>query len=471
MSIKLKVKPLPPPPKLRFLYDKDVMDDLVYIILKGGRGGGKTETLAQYFVLNALHDSSDILCLREVQNTIEQSVYKVIESWIDQLELRKYFHITEKKIICTLSGAEFTFLGMTGRNKVDNIKSLHGIKYVWYEEAHLATKDNLNTLLPTIRVRGLKFFFSLNEKTEKDAVIEVVSKYKHCKIVHINYTDNPHCPQELITLAEECKRINEDDYKHIWLGKPVTDKTRQTVLPMKLLKLCVDAHSKLGNSDGHSYAGLDLASGELKSNDKNALSVISGCVVRYSSDWQSGNLDMVARRVADTAGGMNVVRLYYDAVGVGGFAGKQLMATNPDYSVEPLMGQQVPFGKDRPYMKLRKGKITNRMFFRNLKSQLWWNLRLRAENTARMLNGFPSTRKEYYLSFDSGIDNLQGLLDELAQATWIEDSSGRIQINKSPGDYEVVQDGKKVKMRSPNRADSVNLAFARSIQRGLKANM
>ena len=466
----LRVQILPPPPKLAFLYDPVELEQYEYVILKGGRGGGKTETLGQSFILNSFNDSADILCLREIQNSIDDSVKKVLEEWITEMGLEKHFRILKTEIVNKQSGARFIFRGMRGSAESSSIKSLKGVKYVWYEEAQNCSKKSLEILLPTIRIDGRRFYFSMNPENEDDVVLEEIGKMSRVKIVHINYYDNPYCPKVLIDQAQECKALFPDQYKHIWLGEPRSDNDRRTVLPLDSLRLCVDAHKKLGNANGFAYGGLDLASGELKTNDKNALSVVKGAVVLHSEQWRSGDLRLVADRTNSVLNQYNAIRLYFDAVGVGGFADKHLRSTNPSYSVEAFMGQNKPLGYERTYMRTRGGKIKNKDTFKNLKAQMWWNLRLRMENTIRLLNGYKTDRPEYYLSFDSSIEDLDGLLRELAQATYSEDASGKIMVDKTPGDYKVTIDGKATRMRSPNRADSICFAFLRSCRYGLKSN-
>ena len=459
-----------PPEKLRFLFDDAFRSQYTYFILKGGRGGGKTETLGQFFVVNSFNDSGDILCIREIQNSISDSVYKVIVEWIEKLGVEQHFNILKTEIINKETGARFIFRGMKGTTESSSIKSLKGVKFVWYEEAQTATKPSIDMLLPTIRIEGCQFFFSMNPDSESDVVPTIIGAYSTCFTVKINYYDNQYCPQVLINQALECKELFPQEYDHIWEGKPRSDGDRQTVVTKELLYQCVDAHKELGHDDGFAYAGLDLAAGELKKNDKNALAIVKGCRVRLTEEWRSGDLSAVAQITNQYCEDYNVARLYYDAVGVGGFAGKQLMECNPEYAVEAYMGQHKAKGEDRAYIRTKGGKITNKDTFKNTKSQMWWNVRLRAENTLRMKRGFSNFRPEYYLSLDSNITKLDNLISEMSQATWAEDNSGRIIIDKSPCDYKVVIDNKTVTMRSPNRADSVVSAFLRSCRSGLKAN-
>jgi hypothetical protein len=248
-----------------------------------------------------------------------------------------------------------------------------------------------------------------------------------------------------------------------------------------MLRQCVGAHLQIeGGKAGHTYAGLDLAPGELKTNDKNSLCVRRSAVVLECGSWQDGDLDNVADRVLSRVLRYGVIRLFFDAVGVGGFATKTLKKLFTRKTVQcgviPFMGGGKVYGGDYPFIKAGANSgaeyvILNKDFFKNAKSQQWWNIRLRAENTIKLLRGDEVRDPDYYLSFDPDIAGLDDILKELAQATYKEDTSGRIIIDKTGADYEVEIDGKKEKRRSPNDGDSVGYAYARDFQlRGLRAN-
>lgn len=458
-----------PSDKLRCLYDADYRAMWEYIVIKGGRGGGKTEEVGRWCILTSFEHSDGILCTREIQNSIEDSVYKVLCDWIDELDLSEYFEITKHRITNLVTGAWFIFKGMNHGTKKDLIKSMKGIRYVWYEEAQCATRESLNKLDPTIRMQGRLLIFTLNPEEEDDAINDICAK-DNCDTIEINYYDNPWCPEVLWRQAEFCKKHNPGEYNHIWLGQPLMHGERRTVMTLDNLRRCIDAHRILGNCEGHSYGGLDLAPGMEKKNDRNSLVIRKGPVVRYAKNWQSDDLEAIADLVMARGAQFGLARLFFDAVGCGGFATGVLRKRKPKFACVPFMGGNSVLGGDDPYMRSGNVEILNKDYFKNCKSQQWWNLRLRVENTLRLLEGEPVRDPSYYFSIDSEtVEDVDGLIRQLAQATWKEDSSGRIIIDKCPGDYEVTIEGKKEKRRSPNDGDSCGYSFVRDFQlRGLK---
>lgn len=461
----------PPIPKLACLYDDEFMAQYEFVLLHGGRGGGKTEEMARKAIITTFQDPGHWLCTREIQNSINDSVYATIWAWIVNLGLTDYFHKTNTEIRNRITGARFIFRGMKAGTERDTIKSIKGIKFVWYEEAQAATRESLNKLTPTVRIQGRKFYFTYNPDSMDDAVNMLKDYGEKVLEIEINYPDNPYCPDVLIQEAELMKELYPELYKHVWLGQTKTSSDAYTVLPYDMLRRCIDAHKKLGlGMEGHSYGGLDLAPGEDKTNDANSLTFIKGCVVRYCEDWQCSDMDAIARRVKRKGGLYGIIRLFFDAVGVGGFANGTLKKHAPEFKLIPFMGSRKVMGGETIFMRQGSEVILNKDFFKNAGAQSWWNLRLRMENTIRMLDGKEVSRRDYFLSFDSENPQLEKLLIELSQATYYEDGSGRVGIDKTPGDKFVMVDGKKKKVRSPNLADSCRQAFLHSCKNGLRSN-
>ena len=468
----IHIKTNKPIPKLACLYDEEFVARFEYFLIHGGRGGGKTEEMARKGIITTFQDPYHWLCTREVQASIDDSVKATIEEWIVKLEVQPFFVVTKTEIINRITGAKFLFKGMKAGTERDTIKSLKGVKYIWCEEAQGMTAESWLKLNPTIRIDGRKLFFTYNPE-EGDAPIEMIREFgdKVCDI-EVNYYDNPYCPDVLLEQAAFSKKYRPIEYNHVWLGQPLLHGDRQTVLTLDQLRRCIDAHKTFGHAGGHSYGGLDLAPGEGKKNDRNSLVIRTGPVVRFAKNWQCADLDKIADLVMARGRQFGLIRLFFDAVGCGGFATSTLRKRKPAFACIPFMGGNSAMGGDYSFMRSGAVDITNADYFKNCKSQQWWNLRLRAENTLRLLDGETIRDPSYYLSFDSSTiepEAMDSLLRQLTQATWKEDSSGRIVIDKCPGDYEVTVDGKKEKRRSPNDGDSCGYAFVRDFQlRGLK---
>lgn len=478
MSNEIRVHTNPPIPKLLCLYDEEYVSRYEYFLLHGGRGGAKTEEVGRWLICNSFKDPANILCTREIQNSIEESVMAVLWDWVEVMELDQYFHKTKTYIINKLTGARFIFRGMNAGTKKDSLKGIKGVKYVWVEEAQTLSADSWEKLNPSVRINGRKLFFTYNPETEDDTVNSIKDYGDKVCDIEINYMDNQYLPQVLLDQALLMEKLYPELFKHIWLGQYKTSSEANTVLPYELLRRCIDAHKKVGKSGGHTYAGLDLAPGmDERKHDKNAECFVHGPIVRHAEHWQCDDLDPIANKVIRDCGRWGALRVYFDAVGVGGFANgtlkRKLKESKTVLRCEPFMGSNAVFGPDTIFMRAstaKKGVITNKDFFKNAKAQMWWNIRLRMENTIALLEGKEVRDPTYFLSFDSRNPNLERLLIELSQATYKEDSSGRIMIDKAPGDKEIKIDGKTKKVRSPNLADGCGQAFLRSCRNGLRAN-
>lgn len=193
-----------------------------YKLYYGGRAGGKSYAFADCLLLLARQKKLFIACVREVQNSIKDSVYKLLK---DRAEAYNFddFVFYEDRIENIVTGSKFIFKGLKDQNK-QNIKSLEGVDICWCEESQAITKDSFEVLNPTIRKAGSELWFSMNRENENDAIWRAIAANPDDQtlIVKVNYYDNPFCPDEMKYLAEKCKAENLDDYMHIWEGEPIS---------------------------------------------------------------------------------------------------------------------------------------------------------------------------------------------------------------------------------------------------------
>lgn len=189
-----------------------------YKVLYGGRGSGKTHQVAEYLVVNSLLKKEKILCTREIQRSIKESVHAVLVSKINALGLDKYFTVTENKI-SNIAGSEFIFAGL--RMNIDSIKSIEGITKCWIEEAQSVSRKSLDILKPTIRTKDSEIIITFNPERDDDPVWQdfIVNASEHAFVQKINYNNNPFFPKDLDKERLECLERNQDDYAWIWEGE------------------------------------------------------------------------------------------------------------------------------------------------------------------------------------------------------------------------------------------------------------
>lgn len=183
----------------------------------GGRGSGKSHFFASEAVLAVLQGKR-VLCVREVQRSIADSVKRLMEDKIEDMGLTPYFDITRDEIRCGASGGLAIFRGMQNHTAA-SVKSLEGFDVAWWEEAQTASQRSLDLLIPTIRKPGSELWFGWNPDGENDP-IEFLrhSPPENAVVVQANWSDNPWFPEELRTDMERDKQRDPDKHAHIWEG-------------------------------------------------------------------------------------------------------------------------------------------------------------------------------------------------------------------------------------------------------------
>ncbi len=198
----------------------ECIDDYRYFLLEGGRAGGKSQSIARWLLWLAEKRKIRIICGRETQNSIDESVYTIFSDLIRKYKLNFQILSTEIRHIRAESTINFRGFREQGRH---NIKGLEGVDILWVDEAQSITKETLDIIIPTIRKDRSKVFWTMNRFIETDAVFNKFFGRQDCLHIHIDYMDNKHCPQKMIDEANICKDLSLDDYEHIWLGKPRKD--------------------------------------------------------------------------------------------------------------------------------------------------------------------------------------------------------------------------------------------------------
>ena len=217
MAVNLEI-----PEKLLFLLQEKARYKTAY----GGRGSSKSWSFGRALILLAVSRKIRILCARQIQASIKDSVHKLLCDSIDALGLTRFFVITRDSIRC-INGSEFFFKGI--QNNVNEIKSMEGIDYCWVEEAQNVSQESWDILIPTIRKEGSEIWITFNPNREEDATYQmfVANPREDCICVKINYDENPWFPDTLRREMEYCKKVDYGKYEHVWLGKTVINTEAQ----------------------------------------------------------------------------------------------------------------------------------------------------------------------------------------------------------------------------------------------------
>lgn len=219
MSIKLP-EILNIPPKLLPLLTR--LGEFRFFLAEGGRGSGKSQAIARIILYLCCQRKLRVICGRETQATIEESVYRVLADLIDKYNLD--FKVLKNSIIHNTTGSEIFFKGFREQGRT-NIKGMEGVDLLFIDEAEAITKQTLDVIIPTVRKPNSKIIFAMNRFVRDDPVYMFCTERENALNIHIDYFENPFCPKELIAEAEACKLNNEEEYNHIWLGMPLNNAT------------------------------------------------------------------------------------------------------------------------------------------------------------------------------------------------------------------------------------------------------
>ena len=188
--------------------------------LIGGRGSGKSETIGRKLLMDGIEEPQNIVCGREFQNSIKESVHSMLAFLIDDMGIRKEYDVLNTEIRGK-NGTQFSFVGLN-RN-IDSIRSMHNVKKFWGEEAHRFSQRSLDILFPTVRAEGSELYFSMNPELEEDPAYQylVVNPPPDSLVIRANYYDNPFFPEVLRAEMEAMKERDHSKYLHIWEGQPL----------------------------------------------------------------------------------------------------------------------------------------------------------------------------------------------------------------------------------------------------------
>lgn len=434
------------------------------IVLIGGRGSAKTETMGRILLMLAQTEHADILCGREYQNSIDDSVHKLLVGLVDKLEISG-IRVLDKKIDFTAGGG-FRYKGFARNSSA--VRSAQEFKYSWVDEAQALSQDSIDDLLPTIRVRNSKLFFTGNPQASNDPFSKrFITPFKteldksgfyedsmHL-VIMVNWRDNPWHDELEEQRLWDYDNLSRAKYDHIWEGA-FNDTVEDAIIQAEWFDAAIDAHLKLGfkpkgaiivahdPSDKGDPKGLCLRHGSviLDVQENAVLDVNDGCdwatsyAIENGADlfvWDGDGLGVSLRRqVAESFDGK---KLDYEM-----FKGSEGVEHALDI-YEPIEGED--FKKAR----------TNKETFRNKRAQYCWMLRDRYYRTYRAVERGDYIDPDQLISISSNINCLDQLRSETCRIPRKYNNNGFIQIM---GKQEMES---KLGIKSPNLFDSTFMSL------------
>ena len=435
-----------------------------YYDAHGGRASSKTWTIARIIIAKCAVKPIWVIVCREQQNAIDLSAKRALETAIHDMGLDDHFEI-RSTFIRSRSGAVIQFRGVE-RNR-EQIRGWEGVDIVWNEEAHQMSEATMGVMIPTVtRNTDVELYFSWNPHNRHDwAYRRFITAPREGDVSEqVNWYNNPWFPKGSEIERQECLRMCPEDYEHVWEGLPIEEGRERKVLPYDLVEICVEAFRQGHHKDLPDFieGGLDIADA---GNDFNALAIRNGPTLLHvekwlgkrkpedGSEWIHDDMGYTSELVHKRANEYGVQRLYYDTGGVGapirGYFGKK---QDRRYVLRPeLFGGRVKGGKTT-----YSYRYTNEMQFSNRSAQMAWALRLRAQNTRRLMAGDDVDRYRC-LFISTEIEGLPELMSQLSQPSWREnEASGKTEMRKRDENE-----------RSPDLYDAAIMAFGRDSENGL----
>lgn len=435
-------------------------------IVIGGRGSGKSNTVADLCLVDAQTRGIKVGCFREFQNSIEDSVHSLLKEEIERLGMGG-FTIQNNTINCH-TGGEFRFKGLA-RN-AESIKSMHGFERFWVEEAQTISESSLKLLTPTLRLADSEVWMTANPMSRADPFSQrfivpfekELTKHGYYEddlhlIIVCNYVDNPMFPHVLEQeRANDKERLSTNEYNHIWLGH-FNDSVENAIIPVDWFNAAIDAHVKLGfkptGSKIVSHDPSDLGP------DAKGLAMRHGSVFLAVKEKTTGDVNDGCDWATDFAIDNNADLFTWDCDGLGVTLRRQVSQAFEGKKIEFEMfkGSESVDDPDEVYQSDKDITLTdsktNRQTFKNKRAQYYWLLRDRFYNTYRAV-----VKKEYVdpdlmISISSEIDCIDQLRTEVCRIPKKPNGNGLIQIMSKDEMWN------KHEIRSPNLADSLMMSM------------
>lgn len=189
-----------------------------YKVPHGGRGAGaKSWTVARVLLQLGTKKTLRVLCARETQQSIKESVHQLLSSQIKKLGLEKFYTVNNNSIV-GVNGTEFIFTGL--RVDPDKMKSYEDIDTCWVEEAHNVSKQSWKTLIPTIRKPGSEIWVTFNPRNPDDPTSDMFLEHPRpgALVIKLSQTDNPYFTEEMRSEMEYDYTVDPEAAAHVWGG-------------------------------------------------------------------------------------------------------------------------------------------------------------------------------------------------------------------------------------------------------------
>ena len=447
-------------------------------VIVGGRGSGKSIAIADIMTgLKMQGEAASVMCLREFQQSIQDSVHNVMsESITDRMDL-KHWDLQEKKIIAP-NGAKTLYVG-AARNPT-SLQSVHGFQYSWFEEAQTASEKSLDTLIPTIiRTEGAECWFSANPQASGDPFskrfivpfLRDLTEHGYYEddmhmVLVLNWRDNPWWNDSQEALRNlDYQNMSRAKYNWIWEGD-FNDSVDDSIIIPEWFDACVDIHKDEKFAAAFIPHGAKIVAHDPfdDGGDAGGLAVRHGSIIEQVRAKSSGEIDDVCDWATGITAQVQADWFVWDGDGMGTGLKRQVSTAFAGTKTKYHMFKGSLSGKgqdnaERIYLPStgdKEGGNKHQKYknvFKNNRAQYYGELARRMQNT------YNAVTKGLYMDPDDmislnkdGIDDIIGLRSQICRVPSKPNAQGMLQIMSK-------EDMKKLGIQSPNESDAIMMSL------------
>ncbi len=321
---------------------------------RGGRGAGaKTRGFISLIVQEAHREKHSYVMLREIQKSIQDSLFKAIEEQVNRL-MYTGWTFTETKILSP-SGSKFVFRGLKDIRAANAMKGLENFDRIFLDEAAHISETSIIKMLPTIlRNDGPKVMFAYNPEEERDPITKLIwdayaDMPDDALLIDMlpGAADNPWWPEGLQKQSDKMKDDDPDLWEHVYGGKPMTQGDRSIIPRVS----CRAAAERDIVPEGYLQIGVDVAR---FGDDETVIYKRRGLKVLERKSWRGQDTIQSANEAWNMANHDPSVMIVVDDTGVGAGVSDKLAE----------LGAKV-------YRFIAGGKALNSDKYENATAELW----------------------------------------------------------------------------------------------------
>ena len=455
-------------------------------VVYGGRGGGKSVTIADILLMRVMTEGIKVSAMRELMNSITDSCHSLFTMEIARLELEGFD--IQATSIYHKGGGEIQYKGLS-RNP-EAIKSMAGFDVFWLEEASTVSKRSLDLVIPTLREEGAELWLSFNPSSRGDPVSkEFIAPYRSQllsngtyedelhTIIKCNYYDNPFFPETLDKLRLKHKETKtKEEYLHIWEGEEL-DTVDRAIIKKEWFDAAIDAHIKLGiDPKGATIATHDPADG----GDSYGYACRTGILYTDIDELEAANGNDACDEATDRAIKANADLFVYDADGMGALLRNQIADSFEGIKCEirPYNGSMSVDDPDKVYGGLsslgtKDKPKTNAQSLKNKRAQFFMKLANKFYQTYLAVEQGKYIDPDTIISISSEIKLIDKLRAECCRIPTVPNGAGKIQLMDkktmkkqldldSPGMADCLAMGEELPEPNRNKAP-VRMTFRRAV--------